>query len=376
MSDFSTRNTEMLLFAAKKIYEHKLEKIFGFKTLADKVDHEIIKNLLVQVYSEEETIADMWANRIVDLGGHVDKKVVVGNLKPKILSRILGTKGFFKWVLEEEEAGIKELALQAELIQDNVHSETWSRYAGDEFRHLHMIRTEILGVDSWDIRGTGGARNVSTIYSALYGGILSTLSFITGMFGARTGLNFILISGLATLFAGSISSAGGAYQSLLSEMEVLIRENQMGLRNSDSENEDRKRLLEFYHSEGISEEEANLMFNSIKVDRSSSLENAIDKLGLSSREYGDPIENGITSGISFAIAALVPILPFTISSLRLEDALIISISGSLISLFCIGAAKSIFTRKKWIMSGLRVMFFGGLASAITYFIGTLVSLLA
>jgi VIT1/CCC1 family predicted Fe2+/Mn2+ transporter len=375
LTDFSTRNNERVHNSAKKIYEHKLEKIYGFKTLADKVDDEIIKNLLVQVYTEEQTIADMWANRITDLGGQKDPQKR-GDLKPNILFRILGPKEFFKWVLQEEEAGIKELAFQAELIQENVLSETWSRYAGDELRYLHRIRTEILGMDSWDIRGTGGARNVSTIYSALYSGILSTLSFITGMFGARTGLNFILISGLAALFAGSISSAGGAYQSLLSEMEVLIRENQMDLRKSDPENEDRRRLLEFYTSEGYSIEDAISMFNSIKADRSSSLENAIDKLGLSSREYGDPVENGITSGIAFAIAALVPILPFTITSLRLEDALILSLCGSLLSLFCIGAAKSIFTRKKWIMSGLRVMFFGGLASAITYFIGNLVSLLA
>ena len=68
MSEISTRNNTRLLDAAKKIYEHKMEKIYGFKTLADKVDDEIIKNLLVQVYSEEETIADMWANRIIDLG--------------------------------------------------------------------------------------------------------------------------------------------------------------------------------------------------------------------------------------------------------------------------------------------------------------------
>ena len=375
MSDFSTRSRESLLYASKKIYEHKMEKIFGFKTLAEEVDDEIIKNLLVQVYTEEETFADLWASRISELGGQANAKVLFGDLKPQILSKILGTKGFFQWVLEEEEAGIKEVAIQAELIQDNVQSETWSRYASDEMRHLHRIRSEILGMDSWNLIGTNIGKSVSTIYSNLYGGLMSTLAFITGVFGSRSGLNFILISGLATLFAGSISSAGGGYQSLKVEMEVWTRESKRSSINRNTVPEDHKQLLEFYYSEGYSEEEANKIINSVNENSTSTIEDAIDKIGLASTELGDPINNGVTSGVTYAIAALIPILPFTIRSLELETALIISIGVTLLSLFIVGAAKSIFSRKKWIPGGLEVMIFGAIASTVTYIIGTLVSMI-
>jgi predicted membrane protein (TIGR00267 family) len=374
MSGFSTSRREKLLDAAMKIYEHKLEKIYGFRELANAVDDEQIKNLLVQVYSEEELIAEYWIARIKDLGGKVGANTYNRDLKPKILFRILGTKGFFEWVIEEEEEGLEELGFQAELIQDDIVSETWSRYASDEIRHLERMRNQILGMDSWDIRGTSGARSVSTIYSNLYGGLISTLAFVTGLFGARSEPTFILISGLAALFAGSISSAGGAYQAHKAEMEVLIREGKKNRLNKNTINEERKQLLEFYYSEGYSEEEASLLINSLEVNRSSSIENAINKLGLSSREYGDSTRNGIISGISFGIAALIPILPFLVRSLGLEKALMISICGTLISLFCIGAAKSIFSRKKWLRSGLEVMIFGAFASIVTFIIGNIVSI--
>jgi VIT1/CCC1 family predicted Fe2+/Mn2+ transporter len=375
LSDFSTKDNARLLDAAKKIYEHKLEKIYGFKTLAEKVDDEIIKNLLIQVYTEEETIADMWVNRIIEQGGQIDTNGLFGNMKTKILSRILGTKGFFKWVLEEEEAGIKELALQAELIQENVQSETWSRYAGDEQRHLHRIRTEILGMDSWDIQGTSGERATAALFSGYYSGLLSTLSFITGMFGARTGFNIIFISGFASIFSGSIARAGGAYQRHRSEMEILTRESKEISINRNTGDEDRKQLLEFYHSQGFSDDEAASLMDSINVDRPSNIENAIDNIGLSSTQFGNSVKVMINSGRNFASAAIIPILPFLIPSLELEKALIISICGTLLCLFIVGAAKSIFTRKKWYKSGFEVVVFGVITSAITYTIGNLVSLI-
>ncbi len=375
MSEISTRDNTRLLDAAKKIYEHKLEIIFGFKTLAEQVDDEIIKNLLVQVSSEEETIVEMWVNRIIDQGGQVDINGFFGNMKPKILFRILGTKGFFKWVLEEEEAGIKELALQAELIQENVQSETWSRYAADEQRHLHRIRTEIFGMDLWDIQGTSGERATAALFSGYYSGLLSTLSFITGMFGARTGINIIFISGLASIFSGSIARAGGAYQKHHSEMEILTRESKKISINRNTGDEDRKQLLEFYYSQGFSDEEATSFIDSINVDRPSNIENAIDNIGLSSTQFGNSVKIGINSGRNFAIAAIIPILPFLVRSLELENALIISACGTMLCLFIVGAAKSIFTRKNWYKSGFEVVVFGVITSAITYTIGTLVSLI-
>jgi VIT1/CCC1 family predicted Fe2+/Mn2+ transporter len=375
MSGLSSRNIERLIGAAKEIYDHKLEKIFGLKTLADAVDDESIKSILNQVHYEEEIFAEYWANRITELGGLIEKRTYFEEMKPKILLRILGTKGFFEWVLEEEEESIKEVALEAQLIQDNVQSEIWSRHASDEIRHLERIRNQVLGMDSWTFHGTSGARSVSTIYSNLYGGLLSMLAFLTGLFGARLNLSSILIMGIATLSAGSVSSFGGSYQAQQAEMEVLIREGKRKRLSDKDIDDDYKQLLEFYYSEGYSEEEANELIKSIQDKRPSSIEETIDKLGLSPVEFGSPMSNATTSAVSFAIASSIPLLPFVLSTIGLQNSLLISFCLTLICLFFIGAAKAIFSRKRLIRSGLEVMVFGALASSITYVIGTIVSIL-
>jgi VIT1/CCC1 family predicted Fe2+/Mn2+ transporter len=80
-------------------------------------------------------------------------------------------------------------------------------------------------------------------------------------------------------------------------------------------------------------------------------------------------------GVSFGLAALVPILPFALP-LNVWDALVASIIGTVATLFGVGAMKTIFSRKSWIWSGLEMMSIGASAAAITYMIGTLFSLVA
>ena len=80
------------------------------------------------------------------------------------------------------------------------------------------------------------------------------------------------------------------------------------------------------------------------------------------------------TGVSFGLAALVPILPFAFS-ISPTNALIASIIGAVTALFGVGAMKTIFSRKNWVRSGLEMMIIGASAAAITYMIGTLFSLI-
>ena len=372
MNGFSSKIREKLLVAAKGVHEHKREEIFGFRTLAEAVEDENIKNILIQICSEEEIVAGYWVERITELGGMIDNK---SSLKSKILLKVMGVKGFFEWVLDEEEEMIKQVALQAELIQDIPQSEAWGRFASDEMRSLQRIKNEILGMDSWTFHGSSGARSVATIYSNFYGGLLGMLAFLTGLYGTGTNPSIIPVTGIATLFAGAVSSAGGGYQSLRSEMEVLVRENKRNRLSGKALDEESKQLLEFYYSEGYSKEDAEKLINSIKDTRPFSIEDAIDKLGLSPIVLGDPINNATTSGVTFAISSFIPLFPFLLVSIPFENAMIVSILLTLLGLFCIGAGKAIFSKRKWLQSGFEVMLFGAIASTITYIIGSIVSLL-
>jgi predicted membrane protein (TIGR00267 family) len=365
-----------LLNASRSIHSYKLVQVKGYRTLASKTEDEKIKQLLTRFSNEEEKIAELWSERIRELGGEPSRgaKASLEDLKVRLLMSILGTKGFFEWVVVGEEEGIQDLSIQAERISDAYASETWSRFASDERMHLERMKTEVLGMEAWEIRGGGGVRDM--IFGA-NDGLVSTLAFVAGVSGAITDPYIVLLSGVAELFAGTISMAAGSYQSSKSELEVFERESQRKkVEKGKSPEEEKEELTRFYQREGFSRGEAEAIVRQITDKKDLVIQTStLEELGLAPEELGNPVKAGVLCGTSFGLAAIIPILPFIFPTLSCTDALTISIIATLITLFGVGAMKTIFSRKNWVRSGLEMMIIGACAAAITYVIGSLFSLI-
>jgi predicted membrane protein (TIGR00267 family) len=364
-----------LLDAAKKIHSHKIMQAKGFGILARKAKDERIKQLLLRIGADEASHAEFWFERIGELGGKHEgaTKAFFRDWKVGFIMRILGTKGFLEWAVVGEEEGIRDLAIQAEKIRDSATSQAWSRTASDERLHLERMKTEVLGMEAWEIRGGGGVRDM--IFGA-NDGLVSTLAFVAGVVGAITNPSIILLSGVAELFAGTISMAVGSYQSSKSELEVLEREgNRKKVKKGKTPEEEREELIKFYEAEGFKRGEADAIVDRIAKEKEQPLQvEALEKLGLAPEELGKPIKAGVLCGVSFGLAALVPILPFALP-IDIWDAIIASVIGTVATLFGVGAMKTIFSRRNWVRSGLEMMAIGASAAAITYLIGTLFSMI-
>ena len=94
-----------------------------------------------------------------------------------------------------------------------------------------------------------------------------------------------------------------------------------------------------------------------------------EEAGLTSEEAWPPAKAAVLTGLSFAIASVVPILPFAF--LEVTPAAITAAIASIGALFGVGASKAILTRKSWVRSGLEMMGVGTLAAAASYGIGLL-----
>jgi VIT1/CCC1 family predicted Fe2+/Mn2+ transporter/rubrerythrin len=376
MNGLSDIEKKKLLNAAKKIHTHKLVQIKGYRTLVGRASDERIKHLLIQIADEEEKHAEFWSERIQELGGEREGKTgaYLRGLKLRSMMSILGTKGFFEWAVVGEDEGIQDLSVQAEKISDRESSETWSRFASDERMHLERMKTEILGMEEWEIRGGGGVRDM--IFGA-NDGMVSTLSFVAGVVGAITDPYIVLLSGVAELFAGTISMAFGSYLSAKSELEVWERESQRkeGEKGKTPE-EEREELIGLYEKEGFKRGEAEAIVERLSAEKEVPIQaQGLEELGLAPEELGNPVKEGLLCGVSFGLAALVPLLPFIFHGLSSREALTISIIAALIALFGVGSMKTIFSRKSWVRSGLEMMLIGASGAAITYMIGTFFSLI-
>jgi VIT1/CCC1 family predicted Fe2+/Mn2+ transporter len=375
MNGLTDEERRRLLNAAKKIHAHKLVQIKGYRTLVKRARDKRIRQLLIRISDDEEKHVEFWSERIEELGGEREgaTRAYLRERKVGLMMSILGTKGFFEWAVVGEEEGTQDLAIQAEKIRDTATSETWSRFASDERMHLERMKTEVLGMEAWEIRGGGGVRDM--IFGA-NDGLVSTLAFVAGVFGAITNPYIILLSAIAELFAGTISMAAGAYQSSKSELEVLERESQRKrIKTGKTPEEEKEELTKFYEAEGFKIAEAEAIVNRIAGQEEVPIQaDMLEELGLAPKELGSPVKAGLLCGVSFGLAALVPILPFAFPGLNCTDALTVSTVATVATLFGVGAMKTIFSRKNWIRSGLEMMIIGASAAAITYMIGKLFSL--
>jgi predicted membrane protein (TIGR00267 family) len=169
--------------------------------------------------------------------------------------------------------------------------------------------------------------------------------------------------------------AVGSYQSSKSELEVLERESRRKqVKKGKTPEEEREELIKFYEVEGFKRGEAEAIVDRIVKEKELPLQvGALEELGLAPEELGNPVKAGVLCGVSFGLAALVPILPFVLP-ISIWDALTASVIGTVATLFGVGAMKTIFSRRSWVRSGLEMMGIGASAAAITYVIGTLFSM--
>jgi VIT1/CCC1 family predicted Fe2+/Mn2+ transporter len=375
MNGLTDEERSGLLSAAMNIHLHMLVQAKGYRALVDKAKDERMRQLLIRISDDEEKYSEFWSERIKEFGGKGERTTwaYLRDLKVKFIMSTLGTKGFFEWAVVGEEEGIYDLAVQAGKIREVDAAETWSRYASDERMHLERMKTDVLGMEAWEIRGGVGLRD---IISGTNDGMVSTLGLVAGVVGAITDPHIVLLSGFAELFAGTISMAFGSYLSSKSELEVLERESQREkVKKGRTPEEEKSELIKFYQAEGFKREEAEAIVDRIAGEEEAPLKAGnLEELGLAPEERGNPVKSGALTGASFGIAALVPILPFAFSNSS-TNALTASIIGTLAALFGVGAMKTIFSRKSWVRSGLEMMIIGASAAAITYIIGTLFSLI-
>jgi VIT1/CCC1 family predicted Fe2+/Mn2+ transporter len=94
---------------------------------------------------------------------------------------------------------------------------------------------------------------------------------------------------------------------------------------------------------------------------------AREELGLNPDELGSPWGAAISSFISFAIGASLPVLPYLL--LSGPNAFIGVMAVTTIALFGVGAVISLFTGRQAIRGGLRMLLIGSGAGAATWAIG-------
>jgi len=222
-----------------------------------------------------------------------------------------------------------------------------------------------LDRERWRVASLGRIREV--VFGA-QDGILSTVALVTSVAVALDSQTAVLVAGLAAA-AGTISMATGAYLGSRAEQDVqraeIAREAQ---EIEEKPAEELAELVVIYQREGRSFEEARRMADEIAEDKELWLRTLVEKeLGISPDETSNPMKDAAAMGLSFLLAASVPIIPHIL--LTGTAAISVSVAGALVALFVLGSLRGRLVQKSPILQGLEILGIGAVSAAIGFALG-------
>src|SRR5580765_3706037 len=200
-------------------------------------------------------------------------------------------------------------------------------------------------------------------------GIISTASLILGVASAGAPKSDVLLSGLAGLVAGALSMAAGEYVSVSSQSDTehadIERERTELAANEPSE---RKELAAIYVKRGLDSTLANQVAEQLMA-KDALAAHTRDELGISETISARPVQAALTSAVTFAVGAALPLLVVVIAP---AISLVFLVAGTSLFFLALLGALAAYTGGARILIGVvRVTFWGALAMAITAGIGAL-----
>ena len=234
----------------------------------------------------------------------------------------------------------------------------------------HDMPTTLADVGQRHRDGLGG--NLRATVFGINDGLISNASLVMGIAGAGAEPRLVLITGLAGLLAGALSMSAGEYVSVRSQREMY--EYQIALERAEIAEypeEEAEELALIYEARGMDLTQAREVSQALLNRPEHALDVlAREELGLSPGMLGSPWGAASASFLAFALGAAIPLLPFLAGLARPRD-LIAEVALTILTLFAVGLAISLFTGRDALRGGARMVLIGGGAGVVSFLVGRL-----
>jgi vacuolar iron transporter family protein len=199
-------------------------------------------------------------------------------------------------------------------------------------------------------------------------GLVTNVALILGISAAEASPAFVRLAGFASLVAGAFSMAVGEYVSMRAQVELLERlllEEAEKLRHNPEAV--RAELEQFIERAGVSRKTAHEAARQVCRDKKHVLGTYARSIGLNPDELGSPWAAAISSLVTFAGGALVPLVPWFFRSGFTAQAGSLALAAA--ASLGIGALLARLSRRPLLWPALRQLLIVALAAAATVAVG-------
>ena len=202
-------------------------------------------------------------------------------------------------------------------------------------------------------------------------GLVSNLGLVLGVYVGGGGTFAVVLAGLASMIAGAFSMSAGSYLSAKSQREVYEQEIAATKEELEKNPEQCIRdVREILKREGLGKKEIDaIVKKSPRYKHPQFVCNYLiqKKVGISQERLEVPLKNALAMFFSFLVGSLFPVVPFMI--LSNTTAVLTAIILTILVLFLVGSAKTLYTKRNWFKSGIEIVLVGLGAGVLGYLVG-------
>ena len=327
------------------------------------------KEIYVKLAGVEERHTQMWEKLLAE-HGHAVTQQPRPSLNARIrawVGRRFGPGYLLPLLLREEGQEVKgymDLHQQSRLDDAREVSLQLAKESAAHAGTLAALAGQ--GSEPWHKTGSGGfLRNV------VYGfndGLTANFGLVAGVLGAAVAPHIVLVSGIAGMIADALSMGSSGYLAAKSEQEVYAHEiamEQEEIRLMPEVEQDELTLV--YQAKGIEPGMARQLAAEVMRDPQRALGEQVREELKIGEAHATPFKEGWVTGTATAIGAFIPVAPFLV--LTGPAAAWTSFTIAMLSHFAVGAARSFFTGRGVIRSGIDMFVVGLGVAVVGYIVG-------
>ena len=254
------------------------------------------------------------------------------------------------------------------MAADNPESRTGDPVALGETARPGLHAVEQHAADGHTHRDVSGGWLRPAVFGAM-DGLVTNVSLIAGVGGGGVSSHTIVLTGLAGLAAGAFSMATGEFVSVSSQNELVgaeVAKERYELQHNP--HGEQAELAAMYKMRGVEPALADEVARQLSQHPEEALRMHVrEELGVDHNELPSPLTAAGASLVTFAVGALIPLLPYLLGFSALWASLVLAA----IAAFVGGGTVARITARPFLRGAIRQLLLAAVAAGLTYGIGRL-----